>query len=393
MNSQKKQNARLLTNVLVYLVSFALCIWLVPKFIVFFMPFVIGWIISCIANPVVCFLEKKLKIKRKAGTVVVIVLVIGIVAGLGYEIIALLVRQIAGFIREIPALWASVEAVFSNLGDIGEKFFSDLPADWRESLDAVGNFIGEALVSFSDKVQASSAESVGSVGNMVGNIANVIISVIMALLSSYFFIAEREEISQYLQKKAPETLKNKVELFQRSFTTAVGGYFKAQFKIEIWIYLLILIGLTLMQVNYAFLFALLIAALDFLPVFGTGTVLWPWAVLRLLSGDYIHAIGFVVMWGVGQLVRQFIQPKIMGDSIGVAPLPTLFLLFIGYRLAGVLGMIISIPVGIILINMYDAGWFESLIVSVKLLLKNLNDYRKITSEDRKAIEKTDEKAE
>ena len=84
--------------------------------------------------------------------------------------------------------------------------------------------------------------------------------------------------------------------------------------------------------NYFALIALGIAFLDFLPFFGTGTVLIPWAIIRILTADYKIAIGLLIIWGGGQLARQLIQPKIVGDSMGVAPLPTLFLLFIGYRL-------------------------------------------------------------
>lgn len=68
------------------------------------------------------------------------------------------------------------------------------------------------------------------------------------------------------------------------------------------------------------------------------------------------AIGLLIIWGVGQLLRQLIQPKIVGDSIGVPPLPTLFLIFIGYKVGSVAGMILAVPAGIIVANMYQAGF-------------------------------------
>ena len=142
-------------------------------------------------------------------------------------------------------------------------------------------------------------------------------------------------------------------MMARSFKRAVGGYFKAQFKIEIWMYLLLVVGFTVLNVNYTLLIALGIAVFDFLPVFGTGTVLIPWAVIKILSSDYKMAVGLLIIWCVGQLARQIIQPKIVGDSVGVPPIPTLFLLFIGYKAAGVFGMIIAVPIGIILVNMYE----------------------------------------
>ena len=154
-----------------------------------------------------------------------------------------------------------------------------------------------------------------------------------------------------MQNFSSNSILKKYEVFYNSIKQAVGGYFKAQFRIELWIYILILIGLVILDVKYAILIALLIAILDFLPFFGSGAVFLPWAIISFLCGEYVRTIGFLIIWGVGQLVRQLIQPKIMGDSIGMEPLPTLFLLYIGYKAAGVIGMIIAVPIGIIVVNM------------------------------------------
>ena len=175
----------------------------------------------------------------------------------------------------------------------------------------------------------------------------------------------------------PEALIYRWDMMTRSFKRAVGGYFKAQFKIEIWMYLLLVVGFTVLGVNYTLLIALGIAVLDFLPVFGTGTVLIPWAVIKVLSSDYKMAVGLLIIWCVGQLARQIIQPKIVGDSVGVPPIPTLFLLFIGYKAAGVFGMIIAVPIGIILVNMYEEGVFDTTINSLKILLAGINHFRRL----------------
>jgi predicted PurR-regulated permease PerM len=151
-------------------------------------------------------------------------------------------------------------------------------------------------------------------------------------------------------------------------------------------YVLLLVGFTLLNVRYAFLIALLVAFLDFLPFFGTGIVLLPWAVVTLVGGNYIRAIGFLIIWGVGQFFRQLIQPKIMGDSIGMEPIPTLFLLFTGYRLAGVVGMLVAVPLGIIIVNMNEAGFFDTPKYSFKILVRNLNNYRRLNEDDRKKLD-------
>jgi hypothetical protein len=149
----------------------------------------------------------------------------------------------------------------------------------------------------------------------------------------------------------------------------------------------------ILQVRYALLVALGIAFLDFLPVFGTGTVMLPWAVIELLNKNYRMMFGLLIIWLVGQLVRQIIQPKIVGDSVGVDPIPTLFLLYIGYKAAGVVGMILAVPIGMILINLYEEGVFDTTKQSLQILVSGFNRFRKIRPEDMAIVTEYEKEAE
>ena len=133
--------------------------------------------------------------------------------------------------------------------------------------------------------------------------------------------------------------------------------------------------------------------LDFLPFFGTGTALIPWAVLKALSGDYRFAVGLVIIYLVSQLVRQVIQPKIVGDSVGMPPIPTLFLLYIGYKGAGVFGMIVAVPVGLILWTMYEEGLFDTTKNSIQILVAGINRFRRLSPEDKAFISSYEEECE
>ena len=220
-----------------------------------------------------------------------------------------------------------------------------------------------------------------AVGNVAKQIPDIIMGVIICLLSAYFFVADKGYMSNLMEKYVPASIRYNFELIRRSFRNAIGGYFKAQLKIECWIYLLLVIGLLILNVKYALLVALGIAFLDFLPVFGTGTVMIPWAVIALMGKDYRMTFGLLIIWLVGQLVRQIIQPKIVGDSIGVDAIPTLFLLYIGYKISGVIGMIFAVPIGIIFANLYEEGVFETTRQSVKILVAGFNRFRKIRPAD------------
>ena len=365
-------------NLLTAVVLLLLVIFVLPRLLGFFMPFVVGWIIAMIANPLVRFFEQKIKIRRKAGSAIVIVAVLALVIGLGYLIIAKLVSEGAGFVSELPSIWNNLERDMNQVGDNLTDLNARFPLDFRDKIttviDRLGQYIGEA-------VNGLSAPTVTAVGNFAKNIPSIIVSTIMCLLSAYFFVAEKDNIGRFMKKNLPESFRRKWNILSSSLTGALGGYFKAQFKIEIWIYLVLMVGLWILKVKYSLLIALLIAFLDFFPIFGTGAVLWPWALIELLAGDYRMALSLMIIWGVAQLLRQIIQPKIVGDSIGVPPVPTLFLLFIGYKIGSVLGMILAVPVGIVVLNMYEAGLFETTQNSIRILINGFNRFRRLNKED------------
>lgn len=388
MKQEMKSVLKALANLAFSLVVLLLCIFLAPKLIMLFMPLIIGWFISCIANPLVVFLESKIKIRRKAGTVVVIVAVIAIVSALGYLIFSILFRQLYGFIKELPDMWNSIMHDLEKFGTFANQYVGNVAPNLTEFINNLQKSIGEAVTSLPSRLNADAFDGMSA---MVGNIANVLISVIMTMLSAYFFIADREWLYETLEKMIPKGIAKKYSVFYGSIKQAVGGYFKAQLRIEVWMYLLILIGLVVLKVRYAALIALLIACIDILPFFGSGAVLMPWAVVTALGGNYARALEFLIIWGVGQLFRQLIQPKIMGDSIGMEPIPTIVLLFVGYKAAGVVGMLVAVPIGIVVVNMNDAGFFDVPKQSIGILIASINRFRKLEDEDLKLLENNDER--
>lgn len=378
-----KTYVKALANILIALLILFLVIFAVPRLLVFFLPFVVGWIIALIAGPMVRFFEEKVKLKRKTGSAFVIVVVIGLVVLVIYLAGAKLVEEIIGLINSLPAMWASVEQDFIDIGKNFNMIYRKLPVDLRDSITEISAEVGSYVGEFLGKI---STPTITAVGNFARQLPTIIIGIIMALLSSYLFVAEKNTIREWFRKTMPSALQNRYELMKRSLVKAVGGYFKAQLKIEVWMYLLVFIGLSILRVEYAFLIALGIAFLDFFPFFGTGTVMVPWAIIKILSADYQMAIGLLIIWGGGQLARQLIQPKIVGDSIGVAPIPTLFLLFLGYKVSGVIGMIVAVPIGLIVYTMYEEGAFDTTKNSVLVLVAGLNNFRKLKSEDMVLVE-------
>ncbi len=376
-------------NLFTALAAVLLCIFLLPRLIWFFMPFILGWLISLIAAPVVRFFEEKLKVKRKAMSAVVIIAVLAVVVLLVYLLIAKLVREGINFFNEIPDIWNTILAEFNKVGANLQGVYDRMPADMQATIDHIILEMGNYMSGMTAKMELPSFEAVG---NAAKQIPDIFLAVVMCLLSAYFFVADKGYMAAAAEKFIPASVRYHFDLIRRSFRNAVGGYFKAQFKIECWIYILLVIGLMILGVDYAFLVAFGIAVLDFLPVFGTGTVMVPWAVIELLSENYRMMFGLIAIWLFGQLVRQVIQPKIVGDSIGMDAIPTLFLLYIGYRVAGVLGMILAVPIGIIVVNLYEEGAFDTTRQSLRILSAGFNHFRKIRPDDMAVVEEYEREA-
>lgn len=384
-----KKYAKSFTNLILVVVIVLGCIFVAPKVILLFMPFIIGWFLALLANPLVRFFEEKIKIKRKAGSVLVIVSVIAGICVLIYAIGNRLVKALIGFLKIVPDMWQDMKVEFLGVSRKWSNVIDSLPKEVVEKAGEIGETIGTEVGVIVGELSVPTADAVG---DFAGNIPGIVIAVIMCLLSAYFFVTEKDYVGSLFKKIIPPSWMKKCLLLKKTTIDVIVGYLKAQLKIEIWVYFILAAGFMLLKVRYGYLIAIPIALLDILPVFGTGTVLVPWTLFKLLSGDYIYALGLMVIWGVSQLVRQVIQPKMIGDSMGMAPIPTLIHLYVGYKLAGVIGMIVAVPFGILVLAMNDAGFFDNAKKSIRILWHGFNDFRQFTEEDLEGMQKEEKEA-
>lgn len=336
------------------------------------MPFVIGWFIAYIAQPLVNWLEKRLKIIKKFGSALIIILVLGLIVLGIYFGVSKLVSEIGALIRNFPQLYEELESGLTQVGKSLQGIFTILPRGiqnaWNTVIANLDQTMGDVIGRWSEPTMAVA-------GSIAKSIPSILIASIVTVISAYFFIDQRDAVIHRAKAVAPKPIQERMTMIIDNLKYAVGGYFKAQFKIMIVVCILLLIGFGLLRVNYAILLAILIAFLDFLPFFGTGTALIPWAVYKILVGNYKFAVGLLILYAITQLVRQLIQPKLVGDSMGLNPLVTLILLYIGYKVGSVIGMILAVPIGMIAINLYDAGAFDYILDDVKVLAKGIMSLR------------------
>lgn len=374
MNNKTKY-LKIFSNIFVTLLVVLCIVFLVPKLIVFFMPFVLGFLFSLIANPLVKFLEKHVKIKRKYGSVITIVLAISLIVMLFFGIISVLRVGLSSFASNLPEMIKGANDEISAAIDDLQTILNNLPFVNDVDLSELSENVSEY---FSDFLTDSDGGSFSAIKNTAMKIPNMVVQFIIFLLATYFFIADKEKLIMFYKKHFPESMQKQATTIYRQTILVVAGYFKAQFKIMFIIYIELVIGLLILQVNYSWLIGLGIAFLDMLPIFGTGTVLIPWAVIKLLTGDFAMAIGMLAIYAIAFVLHQMLQPKLIGDSVGMNPFLALFIMYIGYRVGDLLGMIIAIPIGMILINLGKSGVFDNFIKNIKILINDFNNFRKLS---------------
>ena len=372
MESVKKY-VRMLLNIIITVAGILLVLYLGPKLLRFFLPFVIGWILAMIANPLVRFLERRVKLVRKHSSMIIVIAVLAGLIGLIYLIGSKLILEGAAFAKDLPAIIESAaEEVRQALGRF-EGVFLRFPEEIRTTIYQVTENVDDYVGMIIQKLTPTTVSAAGSVAK---SIPNILVYSVVVVLSSYFFIVERDGILRFWMKYMPEGAVRYYDFLKKDVKKLIGGYFLAQFRIMFVVALILAAGLFVLQVKYSLLWAVLIAILDFLPVFGTGTVLIPWAVIKVISGEYAFAAGLALIYVLTQVVRQIIQPKIVGDTIGLSPLTTLLFLYLGYRWAGLGGMILAVPIGMFVLNLYEFGMFDSLIDNLKLFVHDVNEFRK-----------------
>ena len=204
---------------------------------------------------------------------------------------------------------------------------------------------------------------------------------LIVVIDEYPYLAQSNpEISSLLQDKIDHLYKETklmlilcgsslsfMEEQVLGYESPLYGRRTAQFKIMAVVWIILTVGFFILGVKYSLLWGFLIAFLDFLPVFGAGTALLPWGIIKLLGGEYAFAAGLLLIYVLTQVIRQVVQPKLVGDSLGLNPILTLLFLYLGFKLKGIAGMILAVPCGMFFVSLYNYGAFRNITDSLKEL--------------------------
>lgn len=283
------------------------------------------------------------------------VLVLLFLCALGF-LIFIALNRLFGEIEELvewlgedsEGIGNTVGIVFGYIGDISSKipFIEEIEnikglENFRETVDSsVSDIIGEFVS------RVTSSVPTWAIG-VIKQTPKALITVFVTVLSCFYFGMDYGRIREGLLGRLSREGRERAERWIRLTGNALGRYGRAYLFIMLMTFAEVFVGLLILGKRYAFLLALIIAVVDILPVFGAGTVLIPWAVISILMRDFRTGLGLLILYGAITIVRQIAEPKIVGDSLGIHPLITLFAMFAGLTLFGIPGMLLGPAVAMV----------------------------------------------
>ncbi len=317
------------------------------------LPFLIGWLIARMLQKPVCFLHKKAHLPTKPVSVVLVLLVVTFIIGILYLIFARLYA-------ETVALTAALPAFLSHLPDLGnqifkyfEGLFRNVPyIDVSETFSSLFDNLDDILINV---IQVFTPTLTVVLKSTVTAVPYTIIFVIITIVATCYITMDYEKINSFIKAQLPARVLELVTEFKEQFFETTFKYFKAYSIIILITFSELFLGFTLMGNRYSFVLAVIVAIIDVLPVLGTGTVLIPWFIINFITGDIRNGIYVLVLYGVITVVRQVIEPKIVGSYIGLYPVLTLLCMYVGVRLMGMAGLFVFPILAIIIKNLNDKG--------------------------------------
>ena len=337
-------------------------VYLAFKLAIFYMPFLIAFIISIFVEPLIRILMKKTKLSRKSSAIIVLVIVFSIIIGL-------LVWGTTSLITESANLLNGLNDYFEKIYIQVQEIMKQIDFNKLQISDEVTNIIQNSALDFLNTLANWLKNGLTSLLNIITSIPTVAIYVVITALSLYFICTDKVYMLDQMEHHMPKQWVKKIGIHLRELISTLGGYLKAQIILIIIAFVIVLIGLFILNwiglnVKYPLLAALGIGFVDALPILGSGTVMIPWAIISALNGEIFLAIGLLIIYSIIIITRQLIEPRIVSNHIGIHPIFTIIAMYTGFKFIGVLGMFVGPIVLIILKNIYgtiiDKGILKSI---------------------------------
>lgn len=315
-------------------------------------PFLLALVVAIFLEPLTGFLMKRFRLNRLVSSVIsstlFTVVLVGLIVLLGMKIIA----ELIAFLQKVPAYFENANAFVDKLLGDARGLYQNLPPDAIETLE-------QYLMSLTNTITSMVGKLSSSVVGFASTLPGMFIFFIVFLVAVYMFSFSLNTMKASVLSLFEESSRSQVDQVLNNLRKSIFGFLRSQIILSGMTYILSLIGLLILGIKYPMAIALVIIIVDIMPILGTGSVLVPWAGYLLLTGDIFTGVGLIVLFLVITVFRRIVEPKILGDSVGIGALPALISLYVGFKLVGVIGVFIGPIIVIIYMAARQAGLFQT----------------------------------
>lgn len=348
---------RIIITILILIAFIFVC-----KLSVFYIPFLIAYIISLLIEPAIKFIKKKTNFTRKTSSIIVLITIFSVLVGLlAWGLISLVsettnllgglniyLEKGISFIQNISANFKIDGFIFSEeIKKIGESAATNL-------LNSITNRIKELLTQFLQ---------------YLSSIPNIMIYIVITILATYFITSDKFYILDRMEHHLSKKMVGKMIKYAKKITTSLGNYLKAQIILILISFVIILVGLNLfkiigLNIRYPIIMAIVIGFVDALPILGTGAIMVPWIIWSFMNSNYNLGFCLLGLYIFTIVTRQLLEPKIVSNKIGIHPIFTLIAMYTGFKIIGIIGMLLGPIILIILKNIFAENIDKGLLTAM-----------------------------
>ncbi len=339
MESNKTEKRRKFIINIVYLVIILCLAYLFLEYVIaWVMPFIIGFLIALMLRPLIGLVSKITRLSRRVTAFIVVLLCYALLGILLWRLGSYFVVETKAFFLNLPDVYATKILPFVDMANRGLLDFArGFSPDFAES---IGRGLSGVLENMQTYLLEISTSVLSSLAEASTKLPLFLISLIFTILSSLFISMDYDQVMAFIKRQIPES-KKAIFIDIRSYLgKTLIGYFRAYLILMCLTFVELSVGFLALRVSNPFGIAAITAIADALPVLGTGMVLLPWAVISLFQQRVYLAIGLGLLYLIITVVRHFVEPKIVGDQLGIPPILSLICIYLGFIWFGVFGAIL-----------------------------------------------------
>ena len=305
------------------------------------LPFLIAFPAAAILRRPTLAIAGHTRMPRKIIASLLAILFVSLLLGGIAALVWMLTNEIGDFARSVisgeTALMENLQNMLSRISGLIDR----LPFSGGENADALRGAVTDMILDMAKNMISSLGARIPELaGKLVSALPQALIFFVVTVLSTVYFCADYDKILHFLRRHSGNHVRGTMVKIRAAAGATVSGILRSYAVLFLFTFAELLLGFILLGESYAFLLALLTALVDSLPVLGTGIVLLPMALYRFFIGETKAAIGFLILYIAVTVIRQILEPKILGNGVGMHPLLMLISMYIGFKLFSILGMLL-----------------------------------------------------